>query len=681
MANRLKDSTSSYLLQHAQNPVDWYPWGPEALEKALTENKPIFLSIGYSACHWCHVMERESFESTRTAEIMNKLFVNIKVDREERPDIDAIYLKAVVLMTGHGGWPTSVWLTPDLKPFYGGTYFPPAPRHGQPSFAQVLLSLALAWRDKREEITTSAQELLDAVARLSELAEPPSPTADDWLDKAVSLCIAQHDDQAGGFGGAPKFPQAMTLRFLLLQAVANQDKELLELVDHSCEAMARGGIYDQLGGGFHRYSVDSHWTVPHFEKMLYDNALLLGLYADLVAHTGKPLYRWIVETLVAWLGREMTLPEGGFASSTDADSEGEEGKFFVWTPQDLALVLDDDERRLFTAYYEITPDGNFEDGQTVLTQKQPLERVAKALGWNLERAVAVLDSARAKALQARQRRMAPARDDKAAASWNAQTVSSLCRAARQAGIVEAQELALRAGRFLKDHFSSPGPHGELCRLVSVGQAQGIAQAEDVGSLVLAFFDLYELTLEDEWLAAALALHERLLKDYWDDNKALTAMTTPRSVDIPLRPFSFEDNATPSAQSLLLECARRHYRLTGDERSRTIWEKAMAAVAPLAQRAPTGLGLALQSAALFQAAGQELILGGSTEQAAGFLAAVQGRFVPNLLVARAESPGLDVALAQGKEAGKAYLCSGSSCQPPVTDVDALQDQLSSVVVTG
>jgi uncharacterized protein YyaL (SSP411 family) len=598
MANRLKDSTSPYLLQHAQNPVDWYPWGPEALAKAQAEDKPIFLSIGYSACHWCHVMERESFESLKTAEIMNKLFVNIKVDREERPDIDAIYLKSVVLMTGQGGWPTSVWLTPDLKPFYGGTYFPPVPRLGQPSFAQVLLSLAAAWRDKRSEIAASAQELVEALERLSEIAELPPIAASEWLDKAVAVCRAQYDQQAGGFGGAPKFPQAMTLRFLLQKAAT--DSDLMSLVVHSAEAMAQGGIYDQLGGGFHRYSVDAEWTVPHFEKMLYDNALMLSLYADLTAVTDRPLFRWVVETLVGWLGREMALPLGGFASSTDADSDGAEGRFFVWSPEALPF-LDEDQRNLFIAFYGVTAAGNFEDGRTVLTQRRSLEDVARDLGWDLERAALALESARAKALEARSRRTPPGRDDKAVASWNALTVSALCCAAQRAGIEQAGDLALQAGRFLKEHFATPtGPDGELGRLVAGQTLQGSAQAEDVGSLVLAFFDLYDMTQDSDWLTTALSLYTILLRDFWDEEKGLTAMTSPRVLDIPLRPYAFEDNATPSAHSLLLECARRHFQITGDLASKAIWERAIGKVAPLAQRAPTGLGLALQSAALFGA---------------------------------------------------------------------------------
>jgi uncharacterized protein YyaL (SSP411 family) len=682
MPNRLHSSTSPYLQQHAHNPVDWYPWGSEALQKARAEDKPIFLSIGYSACHWCHVMERESFENPKTAEIMNKLFVNVKVDREERPDIDAIYMKSVVLMTGAGGWPTSVWLTPDLKPFFGGTYFPPAPRAGQHSFPQILLLLGAAWRDKRAGILASADDLIDAVARLSEVSEAAGTgQGESCLERAVEVCRGQYDRRDGGFGGAPKFPQAMTLRFLLLRAVQDNDGDLLEMVRRSADAMARGGLHDQLGGGFHRYCVDAGWSVPHFEKMLYDNALLLGLYADLAAYGAEPLYRQVVERLVDWLAREMSLGHGGFASSTDADSEGVEGRYFVWTPQQVEEALEGEERELFSLFYGVSKPGNFEAGATVLTQRRSLAECARQLGWTGERAAAVLERARAQALQARRLRVAPGRDDKALASWNALTVSSLCRAAGQLGMAEAAKLALRAGDFLRTHFCLPGEDGELARLVAAGRARGHALAEDVGALVLAFMDLYELTLEDAWLEPALSLYQTLIADYWDQDKGLTAMTPARASDIPLRPSDYEDNATPSAHSLLLECARRHFRLTGQARSRAIWEKASASVAPLASRAPTGLGLALQSAVLFQAPSQELVLGGPAEQAREFLPALQGRLLPNLIVARAETPGIAAELGQAKEPGKAYLCSGSSCQPPVSRVADLLEGLAAFLSAG
>jgi uncharacterized protein YyaL (SSP411 family) len=602
MANRLEASCSPYLLQHAHNPVDWYPWGEEALEKARAENKPIFLSIGYSACHWCRVMARESFEDQKVADIMNKLFVNIKVDREERPDIDAFAMNSVVLMTGKGGWPTSVWLTPDLKPFYGGTYFPPTPRSGQPSFAQILLLLASGWRDRRDQVIGSAEELMGALGRLSEVAASSTEDSPGWLEGALAVCRAQYDEQAGGFGGAPKFPHAMTLRFLLTWAVSQSDRELLSLVEHSAEEMARGGIHDQLGGGFHRYSVDSDWTVPHFEKMLCDNALMLGLYSDLTAHTGQPLYRSVAADLVDWLEREMTLPHGGFACSQASASgqavpaEGQEGQYFVWTPSQLE-ELEKAEQKVFSRFYGVTAEGNYPGGASVLTRRMDPEELAREMWLQPEGLAELLKSARSKALEIRSRRPAPTRDDKALASWNGQAVSALCQAARLAQLPKAEAMARRAGEFLLAHFTQPGTEGELPRLVLSERAQGVALAEDVASLCLAFFDLHELTVEEPWLAQAQLMYKRLIADYWDEEKGLTAMSCPRGSDLPLRPYSFEDNATPSAHSLLLECARRHHRLTGDAASQALWRKALDRVAAAAQRAPTGLGLALQSAAL------------------------------------------------------------------------------------
>lgn len=671
MAEKLRTSTNPYLIQHQDNPVDWYPWGEEALCKAQKENKPIFLSIGYSACHWCHVMEKESFQDPKVADILNRLFVSIKVDREERPDIDAIYLQAVILMTGSAGWPTSVWLTPDLKPFYGGTYFPPAPKHGTPSFTQVLLSIASAWRDQKDKVAESADELIEAIKRLSQI--PSAPSLDDkWVERAVASCKERFDEASGGFGEAPKFPLAMTLRFLLLQ-----DQKLLPMVEKSAKHMAKGGIFDQIGGGFHRYCVDADWQIPHFEKMLYDNALLLGLYADLAAYTGNPLYTRVVEQTAGWLKREMQLEHGGFACSLDADSEGKEGAYYVWTPAQLREILSPDEYLAFKTFYGVTLSGNFEDGKTVLTQELSLKELAAKQKWSLEKAQEVLHSARHKALAARSSRVAPFRDDKAVAAWNAQTVSALCRAARQLDLEIARELALEGGAFLVTYFSAPQKNGGWARLVCQGVSQGQAMSEDIASLVLAYYDLYELTLEDSYSEYAQKAFEVLLSDFWDPKTKTTAMTALKTTDVPLRPYSFDDNSTPSAHSLLLECCRRHHRLTGSERSQHIWQQALNQIASIAQRAPTGMGFALQSAVLNQRPALELILAGKPEETREFLNALAGKFLPELLVARADTPALASELKAYKEPGKAYLCFDKACQAPVTSVQELRGLLDKI----
>lgn len=667
MADKLQGSSSPYLLAHQHNPVDWYPWGEPALQKALDENKPIFLSIGYSACHWCHVMERESFEDPKVADILNRFFVSIKVDREERPDIDSIYMRSVILMTGSGGWPTSVWLTPKLKPFYGGTYFPPTPRHGLPSFTQVLLSVASAWRNQASSVENSAEELSLALQSLSRVPLEPAPD-DLWLTRATDHGRHQLELELETSKQGPRFPQPMALRFLLIQ-----DPKALPLIEAYAERMAYGGLYDQLGGGFHRYCVDATWTVPHFEKMLYDNALLLGLYADLAALTGRSLYYEIVDSTIGWLKRDMMLDHGGFASSLDADTHGEEGQYYVWTLDELQSLLSPEELHFFQEAFHVTPDGNFDNHTTVLIRRQDLKEATADQGTSLEDAQAILKRACDKALVARGSRGLPPRDDKAVLCWNAQMVSSLCRAALQLGHDEARRLALTVGSALKSQVissSKPWP-----RFIMHGTPQGQAQAEDVASLILACYDLYELTLDDSWVLDAQLALDHLLANFWDEEAQAIAMTAQGASTLIVHPHTFEDNATPSGHSLALECLRRHHRLTGSPHTKALWQQAMARVAPLAERAPLGLAFALQSASLQKSPAQDLILGGSSENALPYLQALKGFFLPHLMVAKSSTHELNPDLSQDKVAGLAYLCSGTSCQPPVTTPQALSQELA------
>jgi uncharacterized protein len=670
MPNRLSESPSPYLRQHAENPVDWYPWGPEALEKAKAEQKPIFLSIGYSACHWCHVMKRESFQHQETADIMNKLYINIKVDREERPDLDKIYLQSLMLIIGGAGWPMNMWLTPDLKPYHGATYLPHIPHPGVPSLAQQLLFLADAWKSKREDVEASADRVTLVLQQMSDVKAPPLAEGVPWLDEAVRGCELRYDDKNGGFGQAPKFPQPLVLRYLLLRAIDTEDAELLELVDHTAQSMGRGGIYDQLGGGFHRYSVDAEWDVPHFEKMLYDNAQLCSFYAELFAHTKKPFYKWVVDSLVLWLERDMTLEDGGFCSSSDAESEEIEGRAFVWTLDQLAEVLDENERQMFAYFFNVTKAGNFSHGASVLTQRKPISKCAKGLGWDFELAVRVLNSAREKAFEAREERVQPEVDDKVVLSWNAQMVSALCHATRLAGTEEAPGMALKAGQFLLQHFGQKNEGGCYPRVWSQGQAYGQALAEDLGSLALAFFDLYELTLDDKWFSKAAELYQVLVADYWDPEKQLTAQTSPTTTDIPFRPYVFEDNPAPSGHSLFAECSRRYCHLTGDTSARERLEVALQKVAPVATQAPTSLGYFLRTAHLHERSPAELVLGGTGDQAKSFLDALGGRLRPDLLVAASGTPGLNPELAEGREPGKAYLCENFSCKMPAESTEEL-----------
>lgn len=675
MSNRLSECSSPYLLQHAENPVDWYPWGPEALEKARSENKPIFLSIGYSACHWCHVMNRESFQHKETADILNSLYVNIKVDREERPDLDKLYLQALMLIIGGAGWPLNVWLTPDLKPYHGATYLPHIPRPGVPSLAQQLLYLADAWQKKQSEVEATAERINLVLRQMAEVRVPPLPESTPWLDDAVKGCELQYDDKNGGFGRAPKFPQPLALRYLLLRAIDTQDKELFELVDHTAQSMARGGLFDQLGGGFHRYCVDPEWNVPHFEKMLYDNAQLCAFYAEMYAHTKTPFYKWVVDSLVLWLERDMTLENGGFCSSTDAESEDEEGRAFVWTPEQLAESLDENERQMFASFYSVKSPGNFGKGRSVLTQRKPISRCAKELGWDFELAVKVLESAREKAFEARENRVQPGIDEKAVATWNAQMTSALCLAARLAECADAHDLALKNGAFLLEQFGHKREDGTYPRVWTDGKAYGQALSEDLGAMALAFFDLYELTLHEPWLQKAVELYQELSVEYWSEEKKMAAQTHQSTSDILLRPYVFEDNPTPSGNSFFLECARRYYRLTGDQAAKERLAQGLQKVAPVAQQAPTSFGQVLRTAHLHQASSSDLVLGGTPEQAQPFLQALQGRFLPNLTLCTTTAPGISEELKTGRVAGKAYLCQNFTCGKPCESPDQLALQLS------
>lgn len=675
MSNRLSESSSPYLQQHADNPVDWYPWGSEALEKAKKEQKPIFLSIGYSACHWCHVMKRESFQHQETAKIMNEHFVCIKVDREERPDLDKIYLQSLMLIMGGAGWPLNVWLTPDLKPYHGGTYIPHIPQEGMPSLGQQMLFLAQAWKTKKEDVVASADRVTSVLEQMADVKAPPLADESPWLDESVRGCELRYDDKNGGFGQAPKFPQPLVLRFLLLRAIDTNDTELFELVDHTAQAMGRGGLYDQLGGGFHRYTVDAEWDVPHFEKMLYDNAQLCSFYAEMFAHTKKPFYKWVVDSLVLWLERDMMTEEGGFCSSMDAESEQQEGRAFTWTFQQLAEALDDNEQQMFAKFFHVTREGNFHQGQSVLTQRKPISKCAKELGWDFELAVRVLNTAREKAFEAREERVQPDVDQKVVAAWNGQMLSALCQASRLVDTEDSFELAVKSGTFLADHLATKDESGHYPRVWCDGNAYGRALAEDLGSLVLGFLDLYELTLENRWFSKAMELYEHLVANHWDSEKNLTAQTSPDTKDILFRPYVFEDNPSPSGHSLLTECARRVSLLKGDDAAKTLLTKAIAKVAPLAAQAPTSLGYFLRTAHLTERGAAELILGGSGDEAdKSFLEALGGRLLPHLVLACAGTPGLNPDLSAGKESGKAYLCENSSCKKPANNSEELAELL-------
>ncbi|HYF65143.1 MAG TPA: thioredoxin domain-containing protein, partial [Herpetosiphonaceae bacterium] len=487
--NRLINETSPYLLKHAHDPVDWYAWGEEALAKSTAENKPIHLSVGYRACHWCSVLHKESFEDEATAALMNEHFINIKVDREERPDIDSIYMAAVQAMTRHGGWPMTVFLTPDGAPFYGGTYFPPEPRHGLPSFTQVLTSVAAAYRERPEDVAESAGQLREHLREISDLSLPPTAINARMLALAAEQQMSQFDQRFGGYGNAPKFPQAMTLEMVLRHWRRAGDRAALNQVDQTLRAMANGGIYDQLGGGFARYSVDAYWLVPHFEKMLYDNALLARLYVELFQASGDPFFRRIAEETFAYVERDMTSPEGGFYASEDADSEGEEGTFYIWTPAQIRAALGADDAELALRYWDVTERGNFE-GKSILSVPRDPAVVAREFGLGAEELAGRIAAIRSALLAVRSERERPARDEKILAAWNGMMLRAYALASRVLDRADYREIARRNGEFILDRLVVDG---RLRRSYKDGQAKFNGYLEDYANVADGMLALYEAT--------------------------------------------------------------------------------------------------------------------------------------------------------------------------------------------
>ncbi|HEU4388505.1 MAG TPA: thioredoxin domain-containing protein, partial [Blastocatellia bacterium] len=509
--NRLATETSPYLLQHAHNPVEWYPWGEEALARSGNEDKPILLSIGYSACHWCHVMEHESFENEDIAHLMNENFVCIKVDREERPDIDSIYMNAVQMLTGHGGWPLTVFLTPDLKPFHGGTYYPPVDSRGMPGFPRVLMAVADAYRNRRPQVQSSAQAITDELGKLNQFKAAPEMLTPEVFNAAYQSLASNFDRDNGGFGSAPKFPPSMTLMFLLRHYAKTNLPSVLEIVETTLEKMAAGGMYDQLGGGFHRYSVDPHWLVPHFEKMLYDNALLARVYLYAYQATGRDLYRRVAEETLEYVFRDMTGGTGGFYSSEDADSEGVEGKFYVWTREEVISLLGDDGA-LFCEYYDVTEGGNFEHGKSILNRPIRLEDFASRKGMPAASLTAVLTRCRKTLFGAREERVRPGRDDKVLTAWNALMATAFAEAANILGRDDYMQVAVRNADFILGNLVRDG---RVLRTFRDGQARLNGYVEDYAYLIEALLAVYEATFDLKYFQRARELAETMIEQFGD----------------------------------------------------------------------------------------------------------------------------------------------------------------------
>ncbi|MFS8086107.1 MAG: thioredoxin domain-containing protein [Acidobacteriota bacterium] len=586
--NNLINETSPYLLQHAHNPVDWYPWGETALAKARAENKPILLSIGYSACHWCHVMEHESFENEEIAKLMNDNFVNIKVDREERPDLDQIYMSAVQMMTGQGGWPMTMFLTPEGVPFYGGTYFPPADRYNMPGFPRVLLSVAEAYRSQPEQVAGTATSMLGELRRVG-LAEPSREMlTSDLLDASYRRIVANYDRVNGGFGSAPKFPPAMTLEFLLHTFHRTGADEVLEIVEQTARKMANGGMYDQIGGGFHRYSVDAKWLVPHFEKMLYDNALLSRMYLHLYQVTKNPDAGRVAEETLDYVVREMTDPSGGFYSSQDADSEGEEGKFFVWSRRDIIDALGRQEGDLFCDYFDVTEGGNFE-GENILNVKKTIEEVADKNGISVDQLRGSLATGRRKLFEIRERRVKPGRDEKVLTAWNGLMLSSFAEASAILGRPDYRKVAEANAGFLLKHLQRDGL---LLRTYKAGEAKLNAYLEDYACLIDGLISLYEATGTLKWIESAISLVDRMIVEFWDEDASGFFFTGKSHEELIVRSKEFLDNATPSGNSIATLSLLRLSVLTGNESYRRFATTVLRLMGDQIRRYPSAFGLAL-----------------------------------------------------------------------------------------
>ena len=680
MPNRLINETSPYLLQHANNPVDWYPWGEEALERAKAEDKPILLSIGYSACHWCHVMERESFENETIANLMNEKFISIKVDREERPDLDAIYMEAVQMLTGSGGWPMTVFLTPDRQPFYGGTYFPPVDRHNMPGFPRLLLSMYQAYKDQRETIAQTTQQLADQMGRSGQLHGGNNPLTVDTLHQAYNNLATSFDYQNGGIGTAPKFPQPMTLELLLRYNHHGYSERALEMVNLTLENMAHGGIYDQIGGGFHRYSTDAYWLVPHFEKMLYDNALLSRLYLHAYQATGRPLYRRITEETLDYVLREMTDPRGGFYSAQDADSEGEEGKFFVWTPEEFQSALGEDDGNLIGGYFGLTDAGNFE-GKTILNIPQEAASFSEEQGLPQPKLEDMIDRAKQTLRNLREQRIHPLLDDKVLAAWNGLMLRSFAEAAVGLGRTDYLEAAVNNANFLLDSMM---PQGRLLRTYREGRAKLLAYLEDYAFVADGLLALYEATFEPRWLAEAVSLADSMVELFWDEGAGFFYDTGSDHESLLVRPRDVFDNAQPCGGSVAADLLLRLAVITGNQEYSIKGAKPIRSLNELMSRAPAGTGHWLATLDFYVSIPKEIVIVGPRADPAtqALLDTVFSRYLPNKVVVGAPTGdgGSDLPLLQsrGMIDGKptAYVCQNYACQLPVTDEEALSEQLDS-----
>ena len=672
--NSLINETSPYLLQHAHNPVDWFAWGQAAFEKSKAEDKPILLSIGYSACHWCHVMEHESFEDEETAKLMNENFVNIKVDLEERPDVDQIYMTFTQLTTGSGGYPMNVFLTPDKLPFFGGTYFPPVNRYNMPSFRQILTSIAEAWETKRDEIFKSADEILGEIRRVRSAEHGVSNLSLDQLDAAFLSFSRNFDEVNGGFGGAPKFPSAMALEFLLRYYHRTKDENALEMVKKTCEKMAHGGIYDQLGGGFHRYTVDAIWLTPHYEKMLYDNAQLVKVYLHLFQITKDEFYQRIAVETLEYVRREMLDENGGFYSTQDADSEGVEGKFFVWTPDEVFDILGEEDAHYFNVYFDISAKGNFEE-KNILNVKNSLAESAKVLKISKAKLLQVLENGRNKLFQTREKRIKPFRDEKVLTAWNGLMLATFAESAAIFENADYLEIAKKNADFILNNLQA---NGYLLRTWKDGKAKLNGYLEDYANLADGLIELFQVSGETRYLQEAKRLADILITEFWDADNGGFFFTATNNEELLMRSKDYFDNATPSGNSVAADVLLKLAKFLGDEKYERFAVTVLRLVAPQIRRYSQGFGRVLASIEFYLNLVKEIVVvGDSTE----FKNAIWREYLPNkvvVLAENAEDSSELIPLLQDRKMidnqPTAYICENFVCQKPVTTLDELKRQI-------
>jgi len=678
--NKLQNETSPYLLQHKDNPVEWYPWGNEALQRAITEDKPILLSVGYSACHWCHVMAHESFEHAETAKMMNEWFINIKVDREERPDVDAIYMEAVQAMTGHGGWPMTVFLLPDGHPFYGGTYYPLERRYGMPAFRDVLSGVHDAFINRRNEVSQMAGNLTQSLNRsILGIGGDAESLTIALLEQSAKSLARDYDRTYGGFSGAPKFPQPMVWEYLLRYAVHAGDKSSLEMVTNTLTQMGRGGIYDQIGGGFARYSVDALWLVPHFEKMLYDNAQLSRLYLHAWQVTPRPVFSRIVTETYDYLLREMTAPSGGFYSATDADSEGEEGKFFVWSMTELRDLLPDPLYDTAIEVFGVTKGGNFE-GHNILTLPNPSDISAERLNLSTEMLTEHIALIKDKLYTARLQRIPPGLDDKILAGWNGLMLASLAEASRVLNRADYHQATLRCADFMAEHLITDDYR--LYRSHKNGVSKLNGYLEDYANTIDAFLEVYQLTFDEKWFSHAIGLAQRVLAhfktpdggffDTSDDHEALI-----------VRPRTVQDNAVPSGNNMMAKQLLRLYAYTGDAKYQDEAVGALRLLTNALGQYPHGFGEAMNAVDLLARGIDEIAIIGDpkADQTKALLAEINGKYRPNAVIALSPVAVGDehqIPLLRGRglkgELPTVYVCREMTCKLPVNSIEALRGVL-------